>query len=171
MRWALAGALLASCACAQAVFCPAIAGSDRGQYCVSLKIMGDTLVIDQDAFQVPPSMIRFEADIRKVVRDTIAAIAPQAFSSDFLADLLKQTPDSGLVLNDEEVDPESGTLSFSILPLFDPVACLSNYPRCRKIAAPVAASSYANGFGDWTVPYGRRQRFGLRSLRFMRISD
>jgi hypothetical protein len=42
------------------------------------------------------------------------------FSSDFLfADLLAQTPDLGLVLNDEEIDPASGTISFSILPLFD----------------------------------------------------
>ena len=42
------------------------------------------------------------------------------FSSDFLfANLLQQTPDSGLVLNEDEIDPLSGTISFSILPLFD----------------------------------------------------
>lgn len=42
------------------------------------------------------------------------------FSSDFLfANLLKQTPDFGLILNDEEIDPLDGTISFSILPLFD----------------------------------------------------
>lgn len=42
------------------------------------------------------------------------------FSSDFLfANVLKNTPDSGLVLNDELIDPVSGTISFSILPLFD----------------------------------------------------
>ncbi len=42
------------------------------------------------------------------------------FSSDFLfADLLQQTPDSGLILNDEQIDPASGVISFSILPLFD----------------------------------------------------
>ncbi len=42
------------------------------------------------------------------------------FSSDLLfADLLKQTPDSGLILNDDQIDPLSGTISFSILPRFD----------------------------------------------------
>lgn len=42
------------------------------------------------------------------------------FSTDFLfADLLKQMPDSGLVLNDDGVDPLDGSISFSILPLFD----------------------------------------------------
>jgi hypothetical protein len=42
------------------------------------------------------------------------------FSSDVLfAEILKQTPDFGLVLNDEDIDPVSGSISFSILPLFD----------------------------------------------------
>ncbi len=42
------------------------------------------------------------------------------FSSDFLfSDLLLQTPDSGLIVNDEQIDPLSGAISFSILPLFD----------------------------------------------------
>lgn len=42
------------------------------------------------------------------------------FSSVFLfADVLQQTPDSGLILNDDEIDPLSGTISFSIVPLFD----------------------------------------------------
>jgi Haemolysin secretion/activation protein ShlB/FhaC/HecB len=42
------------------------------------------------------------------------------FSSDFLfANLLQQTPDSGVVLNEDEIDPLSGSISFSILPLFD----------------------------------------------------
>jgi hypothetical protein len=42
------------------------------------------------------------------------------FSSDFLfSNLLQQTPDSGLVLNDDLVDPSSGSISFSLLPLFD----------------------------------------------------
>lgn len=42
------------------------------------------------------------------------------FSSDFLfSTLLKDAPDSGLVLNDEVIDPASGTISFSILPVFD----------------------------------------------------
>lgn len=42
------------------------------------------------------------------------------FSSDFLfADLVRATPDSGLVLNDDEIDPLDGAISFSILPLFD----------------------------------------------------
>ncbi len=42
------------------------------------------------------------------------------FSSDYLfSNLLQQTPDSGLVLNDELIDPLSGSISFSILPLFD----------------------------------------------------
>jgi hypothetical protein len=42
------------------------------------------------------------------------------FSSDFLfSNLLQQTPDSGLILNDELIDPLNGSVSFSILPLFD----------------------------------------------------
>lgn len=42
------------------------------------------------------------------------------FSSDFLfANLLKQTPDFGLVLSDEDIDPVDGAVSFSILPPFD----------------------------------------------------
>jgi hypothetical protein len=42
------------------------------------------------------------------------------FSSDYLfADILKQMPDSGLVLNEDQIDPSSGYISFSILPLFD----------------------------------------------------
>lgn len=42
------------------------------------------------------------------------------FSSGFLfANLLKQTPDSGLVLIDEDIDPVDGAISFSILPPFD----------------------------------------------------
>ena len=42
------------------------------------------------------------------------------FSADFLfAGVLKQTPDSGLILNEEEIDPLNGAISFSILPLFD----------------------------------------------------
>lgn len=42
------------------------------------------------------------------------------FSSGVLfVEILKQTPDFGLVLNDEDIDPVSGAVSFSILPLFD----------------------------------------------------
>ncbi len=42
------------------------------------------------------------------------------FSSDFLfSRLLQQTPDSGLILNEDEIDPLNGTISFSIVPLFD----------------------------------------------------
>jgi hypothetical protein len=45
------------------------------------------------------------------------------FSSDFLfANILKQTPDFGLALNDQDIDPVDGTISFSILPLFDSTA-------------------------------------------------
>lgn len=42
------------------------------------------------------------------------------FSADVLfVDLLRQLPDSGLVLNDDDIDPLGGTISFSILPLFN----------------------------------------------------
>jgi hypothetical protein len=42
------------------------------------------------------------------------------FSSDFLfSSLLQQAGDSGLILNEDEIDPLSGTISFSILPPFD----------------------------------------------------
>lgn len=109
--------LLASGALAQGLVCPPLPGSDRGQYCVSLKIVNGKLAVDEDAFRVAPQFVRFESQIRKTVRDALAGTGPDP---DFLfADLLKQTPDSGLVLNEEEIDPESGTISFSILPLFD----------------------------------------------------
>jgi hypothetical protein len=39
------------------------------------------------------------------------------FSADFLfAGVLTQTPDSGLILNDDQIDPLNGAISFSILP-------------------------------------------------------
>ena len=42
------------------------------------------------------------------------------FSADYLfASILTQTPDSGLVLNEDQIDPLRGTISFSILPPFD----------------------------------------------------
>lgn len=137
--------LLASCVSAQPL--PA-----RGQYRVGFKIVAGKLAIDQDAFDVAPSCVKFEPAIRLTVREAIAKIGPLSpsllgdyawpeyvvafenwsaadphrvdlgtlFSSDFLfANLLAQTPDSGLVLNDEELDPAGGTMSFSILPLFD----------------------------------------------------
>lgn len=137
--------LLAPCAYAQPI--PA-----RGQYSVTFKIVAGKLAIDKDAFQVSPSLVKFEPAIRKLVQQAIAKIAPLSpdllidstwpnyavayenwsaadparldlgtlFSSDFLfADLLKQMPDSGLLLNDEGIDPLDGVISFSILPPFD----------------------------------------------------
>lgn len=42
------------------------------------------------------------------------------FSPDFLfVNVLKQTPDFGLVLTDDGIDPVDGAIAFSILPLFD----------------------------------------------------
>jgi len=56
------------------------------------------------------------------------------FSSDFLfAELVKQTPDSGLILNEEEIDPVSGTVSFSIMPLFDPNAVRIDLPGMIEV--------------------------------------
>ncbi len=125
----------------------------RGQYYVSFKIVAGRLAVDRDAFQVAPSLLKFEPEIRRAVRQAIAGItnplAPallgdsswpdyiQAyenwaaanpeqldlgtlFSADFLFEgVLKQTPDSGVILNEEEIDPLSGAISFSILPPFD----------------------------------------------------
>ncbi|MGA2881464.1 MAG: BamA/TamA family outer membrane protein [Bryobacteraceae bacterium] len=134
--------LLATCVWAQPV-------ASRGQYCVSFKIVGGKLAIDHDGFDVAPSFVKFEPAIRFTVRQAISRIDPLSpdlpgdyawpdyisayeaadsdrldlgtfFSSDFLfSDLLKQTPDSGLILNEDEIDPASGSLSFSILPPFD----------------------------------------------------
>ena len=51
------------------------------------------------------------------------------FSSDFLfANLLQQTPDSGLILNEDDIDPLNGTISFSILPLFNSKAVSIQLP-------------------------------------------
>src|ERR1700733_5852239 len=42
------------------------------------------------------------------------------FSSNFLlANLLRQSPDAGLVMNEDQIDPLDGSISFSILPLVD----------------------------------------------------
>jgi hypothetical protein len=164
MKWIGTGffaglCLLVTCACAQPV-------PSRGQYRVSFKILSGKLAVDQDAFQVAPSFIKFEAAIRLTVRQAIAKIEPLAptlrgdstwpayivayeawsapnpnqldlgtlFSSDFLfSDLLKQTPDSGLILNEEEIDPESGSISFSILPLFDSNAVRIQLPAMVQV--------------------------------------
>jgi hypothetical protein len=151
--------LLVSCACAQPV-------PSRGQYRVSFRIVGGKLAVDRDAFQVAPSFVKFEAEIRLRVSQAIAKIEPLApsllgdstwpdyiiayeawsatnpdqldlgtlFSSDFLfSGLLKQTPDSGLILNEEEIDPESGSISFSILPLFDSNAVRIQLPAMVQV--------------------------------------
>ncbi len=59
------------------------------------------------------------------------------FSSDFLfADLLQQTPDLGLILNDDEIDPAGGSISFSILPPFDARTVEIDLPamlECRRL--------------------------------------
>jgi Omp85 superfamily domain len=50
------------------------------------------------------------------------------FSADFLfANVLTQTPDSGLILNEDEIDPLNGVISFSILP-FDSNAVRIDLP-------------------------------------------
>jgi Omp85 superfamily domain len=50
------------------------------------------------------------------------------FSADFLfADVLTQTPDSGLILNEDDIDPLNGAISFSILP-FDSNALRIDLP-------------------------------------------
>jgi len=150
MKWlgaaCLAGlCLLVTCARAEPV-------QTRGQYCVNFKIVGGKLAVDHDTFRVAPPLVKFEPEIRGIVRQAIARLDPPAqgllidsawpdyinafenwsaaspdrldlgtlFSSDFLfSDLLKQLPDSGLILNEEEIDPLSGAISFSILPPFD----------------------------------------------------
>jgi hypothetical protein len=137
---------------------------------VSFKIVGGKLAVDQDAFRVTTSLVKFQPAIRLIVRQAVAkigepylsALAPgesdaeladpltqslrgdnawpdyinafenwsdanpnrldlgTLFSSDFLfSELLQQTPDSGLILNEEEIDPASGIVTFSILPPFD----------------------------------------------------
>lgn len=137
--------LIASCAYVQ----PA---PPRGQYSVSFKVVAGKLAVNRDAFDVPPTLVKFEPQIRRTVQQAIAKIGPLSpsllinaawpdyaeafenwaaanpgqmdlgtlFSADFIfADVLKQLPDSGLVLNDEDIDPLGGTISFSVLPLFD----------------------------------------------------
>ena len=143
--WFAGLCLLASCVRAQPV-------SSRGEYCVSFKIVAGRLAVDRDAFRVAPSLVKFQSEIRRTVRQAIAGIDPLSpgllgnsswpdyinafqawaganpaaldlgtlFSSDFLfSGLLMQTPDSGLILNEEEIDPLNGAISFSILPPFD----------------------------------------------------
>jgi Omp85 superfamily domain len=75
------------------------------------------------------------------------------FSSDLLfANLLKQTPDFGLILNDEAIDPLDGAISFSILPLFDsntvPIELPAMLPARRKTRIPQLRKRLArlNGF-------------------------
>src|SRR5580704_7906606 len=138
--------LFASCVRAQRA-------PSRGQYCVSFKIVAGKLAVDRDTFQVAPPLVKFEPEIRRTVRQAIAAITnplspallgdnswpdyiyayenwtaanPEQldlgtlFSAGLLfAGVLKQTPDSGVILNEEQIDPLSGSVSFSILPPFD----------------------------------------------------
>jgi hypothetical protein len=79
------------------------------------------------------------------------------FSPDFLfSDILKQTPDVGLILNEEEIDPVSGTISFSILPPFDSNAIrielpgmlmsrqLARIPQLRKRLARLNGSLWSS---------------------------
>ena len=79
------------------------------------------------------------------------------FSSNFLfSHLLQQTPDSGLILNEDEIDPLSGTISFSILPLFDsstvPILLpamlesrrLIRLPQLRKRLARLSGSMWSS---------------------------
>ena len=142
----------------------------RGQYCVSFKIVAGKLAVDRDAFQVAPSLAKFEPEIRRTVRKAIAAITnplspalladsswsdyihayenwteanPEQldlgtlFSADFLfAGTLKQTPDSGVILNEEEIDPLSGAISFSILPPFDASTVRIELPAVIESSRP-----------------------------------
>ncbi len=143
--WFAGLCLIASCVRAQPV-------SSRGEYRVSFKIVAGRLAVDRDEFRVGPSLLKFEPEIRRTVRQAIAGIPPLSpdlldnsswwdyvtayeawsganpaaldlgtlFSSDFLfSGLLTQTPDSGLILNEEQIDPLNGVISFSILPPFD----------------------------------------------------
>ena len=174
--------LLATCGCAQTVPWP-------GQYRVSFKIVQGKLAVDHDAFCVPPSLVKFEKQIRSTVRQVIAAINPLSpgllvdaawpdyvnlyenwsdadparldlgtlFSSDFLfANVLKQTPDFGLVLSDQDIDPVDGAISFSILPLFGantvqiqlpamlPVRQRTRIPQLRKRLAHLNGSLWSS---------------------------
>jgi Omp85 superfamily domain len=104
--------LLASCVHAQPLPCPMLDGSSRGQYCAALKKAAGSFVVDRDMFHVAPSFVRFEAAIRQNVQRVIARIDP-------FTDSLAALADSGLILNDELIDPASNYISFSILPLFE----------------------------------------------------
>lgn len=117
--------LLASCVLAQPLPCPMIDGSPRGQYCVSLKIVAGNYVVDQDVFRVTPPFVRFEAAIRRNVRRVLTGINP-------FADSLAELADSGLILNDEMIDPASNYISFSILPLFDANAVEIDLPAMSE---------------------------------------
>lgn len=159
MRWSCTRSFAGLCLLITCVYAQPV--PSRGQYCVNFKVVGGRLAVDRDAFDVPPSLVKFEPQIRLIVRQAIAKIGPPSpsllinstwsdyvdafenwssanpnqldlgtlFSSDFLfANLLKQTPDSGLILNDEEIDPASGFISFSILPLFESSAVRIQLP-------------------------------------------
>src|SRR5271166_207917 len=125
--------LLASCVLAQPLPCPMLAGSPRGQYCVRLKIVAGNYVVDQDVFGVTPSFVRFEAAIRRDVQRAITGKDP-------FADSLAELADSGLIVNDEMLDPASGYISFSILPLFDASAVEIDLPAMleseRRVRLP-----------------------------------
>jgi hypothetical protein len=190
--------LSASCARAQPLPCPALDGSSRGQYCVSFKIVAGKFAVDRDAFRVTPSLVRFEGEIRRNVRQAIARITNPLsqglcsdctwteyatafeawananpdrldlgtiFSSDCLfADILKQGPDSGLVLNEEEIDPSSGYISFSILPLFDSNAVRIELPAMgesqRRLRIPQLRKRLAKLNGSLWSSAGIRSALG-----------
>jgi hypothetical protein len=151
MQWLVTACFAGLCLFASCV--RAQRAPSRGQYCVSFKIVAGKLAVDRDTFQVAPPLVKFEPEIRRTVRQAIAAITnplspallgdnswpdyiyayenwtaanPEQldlgtlFSAGLLfAGVLKQTPDSGVILNEEQIDPLSGSVSFSILPPFD----------------------------------------------------
>jgi hypothetical protein len=87
------------------------------------------------------------------------------FSPDFLfSNLLQQTPDSGLVLNEDEIDPLSGTISFSILPLFDASAVSIEMPAMlesrRLVRIPQLRKRLARLNGSLWSSAGIRKALG-----------
>lgn len=165
--------LLASCARAQTLDCPLLDGSDRGQYCLTLKIAAGKLVVAQDAFRVTPPLQTFEAEIRRNVGQVIEAWSAAnpagmdlgaIFSSDFLSGLLLKTPDFGLILNDDQIDPSSGYISFSILPLFDSQAVRIELPAMleseRRLRIPQLRKRLAKLNGAVWSSAGIRKAIG-----------
>ncbi len=98
----------------------------------------------------------------------------ERFSRRFLfAKLLQQTPDSGLILNEDEIDPLNGAISFSILPPFDSNTVSIQLPAMLESRRPHAhtATAKTSGAAQWVFVVLRQHSQSYRSVVYESRAD